>query len=133
MNATTLQQSAKPGILHAQWSLLRLTFGIVPIVAGADKFFNILTDWSQYLNPSLAAILPFSADTFMMIVGVIEILAGIIVLVKTELGAYIVAAWPLCISLSLIVSLSYLDVAVRDAVMAVGAFTLARLTKLKGQ
>ena len=65
----------------------------------------------------------------MMIVGVIEIGAGILVLIKTEIGAYIVAAWLVCIALTLILSLNYLDVAVRDIVMAVGAYCLARLTR----
>ena len=59
----------------------KLTYGIVPIVAGADKFTNLLTSWSEYLNPALAGMLPFNTATFMMIVGVVEILAGVLVLV----------------------------------------------------
>jgi hypothetical protein len=109
--------------------ILKLTYGLVPIVAGLDKFSNILVDWSTYLNPDLLQILPFSAPAFMMIVGVIEIVAGIIVLTKTELGAYIVAAWLVCIAVTLLLSGNYLDVAVRDIVMAIGAFSLARLSK----
>ena len=111
-------------------TLLKLTFGLVPIVAGADKFTNLLTDWSQYLNPSLASILPFSAHTFMMIVGIIEIVAGIIVLVKTNIGAYIVSAWLVLIALTLLASGKFLDVAVRDLVMAIGAYSLARITQI---
>ena len=110
--------------------ILKLTYGIVPIVAGLDKFTNILTDWSQYLSPGIAEILPFSAATFMMIVGVIEIVAGVLVFVKTELGAYIVAAWLVCIALTLIASWRFVDVAVRDVVMAIGVYTLARLAKI---
>ena len=83
----------------------------------------------QYLNPSLGAILPISGGTFMMIVGIIEIAAGIIVLYKTEIGAYIVSAWLALIALSLLISFSYVDVAVRDLVMAVSAFSLARIAK----
>jgi hypothetical protein len=109
---------------------LKFTYGLVPIVAGLDKFTNVLTDWSQYLSPSLIQMLPFSAATFMMIVGVIEIIAGVIVLIKTELGAYIVGSWLVCIAISLLASASYLDVAVRDFVMAIGAYSLARLTHL---
>jgi uncharacterized membrane protein YphA (DoxX/SURF4 family) len=111
-------------------TLLKLTFGLVPIVAGADKFTNLLTDWSQYLNPSLASILPFSAHTFMMIVGIIEIVAGIMVLVKTNIGAYIVSAWLVLIALTLLASGKFLDVAVRDLVMAIGAYSLARITQI---
>ncbi|MGB3130886.1 MAG: hypothetical protein WBB26_04340 [Saprospiraceae bacterium] len=124
MENTKLLQAIKP-----TYTILRLTFGIVPIVAGLDKFTNILTNWEQYLNPSLGAILPISGGTFMMIVGIIEIAAGIIVLYKTEIGAYIVSAWLTLIALSLLISFSYVDVAVRDLVMAVSAFSLARIAK----
>ena len=111
-------------------NLLKLVYGIVPIVAGIDKFTNILTNWEMYLNPKLSGMLPFSAHTFMMIVGIIEIAAGIIVLIKPRLGSAIVAAWLVCIALNLLLSGHYLDVAVRDIVMAVGAFTLFNITKI---
>ena len=109
-------------------NLLRLTFGIVPIVAGLDKFTNLLTHWADYLNPAVAHILPVSAMAFMKIVGIIEIVAGIIVLVRPLVGAYIVMAWLICIALQLIAGGHYLDVAIRDLVMAIGAYTLARLS-----
>jgi len=119
--------------LHDQvisnYKLLKLTFGIVPIVAGLDKFTNLLTNWEQYINPNIGGMLPFSGHTFMMIVGVVEITAGIIVLKKTEIGAYIVSAWLTLIALSLLISYSYVDVAVRDLVMAISAFSLARIAK----
>ena len=108
--------------------VLRLTYGIVPIVAGLDKFTNLLAHWSNYLNPSLARLLPFGAETFMRTVGVIEIIAGLLVLAKPRLGAAIVTAWLTLIALSLLAGWSYVDVAVRDLVMAVGAFSLARLS-----
>lgn len=110
-------------------SFMKLTYGIVPIVAGADKFTNLLVNWSDYLNPSIAGMLPFSAETFMLIVGVIEILAGILVLFKTRLGALVVASWLVLIALTLLLSGKYLDVAVRDLVMAVGAFVLFQLSE----
>lgn len=130
MNTTAVSASARQSEVSRLQSILKLTYGLVPIVAGADKFTNILTNWSQYLSSDFGNILPFEASTFMMIVGVIEIVAGILVLWKTELGAYVVAAWLVCIALTLIISFSYLDVAVRDIVMAIGAFTLARLTRV---
>ena len=118
--------------LDAPWWALRITFGLVPIVAGLDKFTNLLVDWKQYLNPFAERLLPVSASTFMMIVGVIEILAGILVLSRwTRLGAYLVSAWLVTIALDLVTAGRYLDVAVRDLVMAVGAFTLARLTEAR--
>jgi hypothetical protein len=111
-------------------TLLKFTYGLVPIVAGADKFTNILTNWEQYLNPGIKQMLPLGEHAFMMIVGVIEIVAGIIVLAKPAIGAWIVSAWLVLIALTLIFSGHYLDVAVRDIVMAIGAFVLAKLSSL---
>ncbi|MGC3943249.1 MAG: hypothetical protein QM762_01710 [Chryseolinea sp.] len=129
MTTTTIKATTHTSEVSKSWLLLKYTYGLVPIVAGLDKFTNLLTDWSQYLNPTIAHMLPFGAATFMMIVGVIEIIAGIIVLTRTELGAYIVSAWLVCIAFQLLLSMHNLDVAVRDLVMAVGAFTLGRLTR----
>jgi uncharacterized membrane protein YphA (DoxX/SURF4 family) len=108
--------------------ILHYTFGIVPIVAGLDKFTNILTDWTHYVSGGMADMLPFEASTFMVIVGIIEIVAGILVLVRPIIGAYVVMAWLVLIALTLIFSTSYLDVAVRDLVMAIAAFSLAKLS-----
>ena len=125
MEALNLKQTIQPS-----FNLLKFTFGIVPIVAGLDKFTNLLTNWENYINPSFASISPFDGHTFMMIVGVIEIIAGIIVLAKPAIGGYIVATWLTLISLTLLASGNFLDVAVRDLVMAVGAFSLARMAKI---
>jgi len=108
--------------------LMRYTYGLVPIVAGLDKFTNLLTDWKNYIAPSVNNALPFSASTFMAIVGVIEIIAGIIVLLRPRLGGFIVMAWLIAIALNLLISGHYSDVAVRDLVMAIGAFSLAKLS-----
>lgn len=110
-------------------NVLKYVFGLVPIVAGLDKFTNILTNWSHYVSDAMAGMLPFEPSTFMMIVGVIEIIAGILVLTKTRIGAYIVSAWLVGIALSLILTWTYVDVAIRDLVMAIGAFSLAKLTE----
>lgn len=112
-------------------TVLKYTFGLVPIIAGLDKFSNILTDWGQYISPWLSEIIPFEAGTFMMIVGIIEIIAGILVFLKPKIGALVVMAWLIAIALTLIVSGIFLDVAVRDLVMAVGAFSLAKLSEEK--
>lgn len=109
-------------------TLLKFTYGLIPIVAGADKFTNLLTNWSHYLNPGLKSVLPFSDHVFMMIVGVIEIVAGILVLLSPAKGAYVVSAWLVLIALSLLASGNYLDVAVRDLAMAIGAYSLAKLS-----
>ena len=112
------------------WTILRITFGLVPIVAGADKFADLLTNWDMYLNPNIASLLPFSAHLFMQIVGGIEIVAGLIVLAKPSVGDWIVMAWLICIALQLIAMGKYLDVAVRDLVMSIGAMSLARLSRV---
>ena len=110
-------------------TLLTYTFGLVPIVAGLDKFTNILTDWSQYVSDGLASMLPMAPETFMMVVGVIEIIAGVLVFVKTKLGAYLVSNWIVWLAWSLLLRLTYIDVAVRDLVMAIGAFCLGQLSQ----
>ena len=112
------------------WTILRITFGLVPIVAGADKFADLLTNWDMYLNPNIASLLPFSAHLFMQIVGGIEIVAGLIVLAKPSVGGWIVMAWLICIALQLIAMGKYQDVAVRDLVMSIGAMSLARLSRV---
>lgn len=118
--------------LNQPWWALRLSFGLVPIVAGLDKFTNLLTDWPQYLSPLLGQLLPISASTFMHGVGVIEIAAGILVLTRlTRVGAYIVCAWLVAIALNLLTTGRFFDIAVRDLVMAVGAFSLAKLTEVR--
>lgn len=118
--------------LTLSWLLLKLVFGLVPIVAGLDKFTNLLVDWTQYASP-LVGVLPISAGSLMMIVGVIEIAAGILVLSRyTRVGAYVVSAWLVAIALNLVTTGKYFDVAVRDLVMAAGAFVLAKLTEARG-
>jgi uncharacterized membrane protein YphA (DoxX/SURF4 family) len=118
--------------LATPWWTLRLAYGLVPIVAGLDTFTNLLTDWTQYLSPSLARVLPFPPGTFVHLVGIIEIAAGVLVLSKlTRIGAYVVAAWLVLIALNLLTTLRFFDVAVRDLVLALGAFTLARLTEVR--
>ena len=109
---------------------MKLTYGIVAIVAGLDKFTNILTQWEKYIHPGLASMLPFSPHVFMMIVGIIEIGAGILVLIRPAIGGLVVMAWLTLIALTLLASGNYLDVAVRDLVMAIGAFSMARLAKI---
>lgn len=117
-------------IVKSVWFILKLTFGIVPIVAGLDKFTNLLVDWEIYLHPGIAEMLPFTPHTFMIIVGIIEIVAGILVFVNPAIGGYVVMAWLMCIALTLLASGKYFDIAVRDLTMSIGALSLARLSKI---
>ncbi|MDR3550782.1 MAG: hypothetical protein P4L31_05170 [Candidatus Babeliales bacterium] len=118
--------------LDTTWTMLKLTYGIVPIVAGADKFFNMLTNWEMYLNPMFAKMVPLSTMHLMYAVGVVEMLAGLTVLFFcTRVGGYVVALWLTVIAISLIAMGRFYDVAVRDIVMAVGAIALAQLTEIR--
>jgi hypothetical protein len=115
-------------VVHSTYSWLKYLYGLVPIIAGVDKFTNFLAHWEDYLNPMIPQMLHLSPHGFMLIVGVIEIVAGILVFAKPRLGAFVVMAWLIAIALQLILWGRYLDVAVRDLVMALGgALTLARL------
>ena len=119
--------------LESLYRPLWLTYGLVPLLAGLDKFFNLLTDWPKYLAPWVAGLLPVSAPTFMHVVGIIEIVVGLLVLTRwTRIGAWIAAAWLVLIAINL-VTLGLFDIAVRDLAMAVGAYTLARLAELRQQ
>lgn len=107
------------------WALL-LTYAIVPIVAGLDKFAYVLVDWSTYLSATVREALPISPGAFMGIVGGIEVVAGLLVLFVPRVGGIVVGLWLLGIAANLILG-GYFDIAVRDIAMAVGAFCLARL------
>ena len=113
------------------WTL-RIAFGLTAFLAGLDKFLNLLTNWEQYASPLVLNLVPFSATTLMRVAGVIEMIAGVVVLAGlTRLGGYVVAAWLTLIALSLLTTGHFFDVAVRDLVMATGAFTLARISEVR--
>jgi uncharacterized membrane protein YphA (DoxX/SURF4 family) len=116
-------------LTNSYWAL-RILFGVVPIVAGLDKFFNLLTNWEQYLSPLATKVVPLTPVAFMHVVGVIEIIAGLIVLTRTKLGSYVVMLWLLGIALNLFTTGKYFDIAVRDVGLAVAAFTLAQLAEV---
>ena len=112
------------------WAL-RIAFGAVPFLTGLDKFLNLLTHWDKYLSPFAQRVLPVSATTFLHLAGIIEMAVGIAILTRwTRLGSYVAAIWLIGIAMNLLLA-GYFDVAVRDLVMAVGAYTLARLSKLR--
>ncbi len=120
--------------LGTAWWALRIGLGLGPIVAGIDKFFNILADWSMYLSPLVTKVVPVSASTFMHIVGIVEVIAGLIVLSRwTRIGSYVVMAWLLGIAVNLLTTGMFYDLAVRDVEIAIGAFALAQLTAVREQ
>ena len=116
--------------LTTPWWALRAGLGSAAFLAGLDKFFNLLADWPGYLSPMAAHLLPMSATSFMHIIGVVEMIVGAVILAGyTQLGGYVAAIWLLGIAVQLVTTGRYFDVAVRDAAMAIAAFTLARLTE----
>ena len=113
--------------------IMRIAVGLMATLAGLDKFFNILADWGSYVSPAAAQLLPFSTDVLMGIVGVIEIAVGIGILTAVPvLGAYVASAWLLLVAVNLVIA-GHLDVAVRDVVLSIAAFTLARLIQVRGE
>jgi uncharacterized membrane protein YphA (DoxX/SURF4 family) len=120
-----------PRLSHAWWTL-RVGLGLAPILAGLDKYFNLLTSWEMYLNPLIPRLLHISAPTFMHLVGVVEIVAGLLVFSRfTRYAAYLVMAWLLAIAASLVTQGLFLDIAVRDVEISLGAFVLAQLTQVR--
>ena len=118
--------------LNRSWWVLLIGLGIVPIVAGLEKFFNLLTNWEMYLNPMVPRLLHVTPATFMHFVGIVEILVGIAMLTRyTRYAAYVAMVWMWCIALSLIAQWAFLDVAARDVLISLGAFTLVQLSEVR--
>lgn len=137
MSETTAQSDPSAvarfrGNLEQTHLLLKLTYGLVPIVAGLDKFTNLLASWSEFLPAAIAGVLPVEPMVFMYVVGVVEIVAGVLVLTRyTEYAAYVVAGWLVAVALTQVGGGNY-TIAVRDVVMAVGAVALAQLDVTHG-
>jgi uncharacterized membrane protein YphA (DoxX/SURF4 family) len=131
--ATPIEREEKmDSRINSTYWTLRIAFGLTAFLAGLDKFFNLLTNWEKYVSPLLLDVVPLSAGSLMRVAGVIEIVAGIALLAGvTRLFGYIVAAWLTLIALSLVTSGQFIDVAVRDLVMACGAFVLAKLSEIR--
>jgi uncharacterized protein (DUF697 family) len=108
--------------------LMRIAFTVAPILFGLDKFAGVLTDdWTRYLSSEFNSLLPGSAATGMHIVGVIEIVAGLVVAIRPRFGGYVVAAWLAGIIFNLLLMADYYDIALRDFGLLLAALTLARL------
>ena len=112
---------------HQAFLLLRTVFTIAPIAFGLDKFFEVLTDWDKYLAPWINDLVPGSSHQAMLMVGVIEIVAGVLVAVRPAIGGYVVALWLAGIIVNLLSVGGYADVALRDFGLLVGALALALL------
>jgi hypothetical protein len=107
--------------------LLRTVFTVAPVVFGLDKFADVLTHWSRYLAPTINDLVPGNAHQAMLIVGVVEVAAGLLVALRPRVGGYVVAAWLAGIILNLLLIPGFYDVALRDFGLFVAALALARL------
>jgi uncharacterized membrane protein YphA (DoxX/SURF4 family) len=117
----------------AYWAL-RIIFGLAVLIAGVDKFTNILANWGAYLSPYAARALPISTSSIMHIVGVVEIIVGLCLLGGlTRVFGYIAMIWALCIAANLISTGMFYDIAVRDILIATGAFSLAKITEARAR
>jgi hypothetical protein len=110
--------------------ILQLGFVVAPILAGLDKLFNGVVDWEVYLAPVIRDSAPFGARTLMIIIGVVEIAAGLLVAVRPRIGAYVVAGWLVAIIVNLLIVGDFYDIALRDLGLALGALALARLARV---
>jgi uncharacterized membrane protein YphA (DoxX/SURF4 family) len=123
----TLAERIRTDPAYQAFWLLRVAFTVAPVLFGADKFANLLVNWESYLAPWIRHASPLSATHTMHVVGVIEIIAGVLVALKPRYAAYIVAAWLGGIIIDLLSYSGFYDVALRDFGLMLGALTLARL------
>ena len=135
MTSHTLPTTAPPRTrslrdpAYLAFALLRTAFTVAPIVFGLDKFFNLLTDWQGYLAPLVDRLVPGTGHQVMLVVGVVEIVAGVLVAVRPQLGGYVVAAWLAGIIMNLLLIAGFYDVALRDFGLLLAALALAQLAR----
>jgi uncharacterized membrane protein YphA (DoxX/SURF4 family) len=115
--------------VYQAYQILHMGFVVAPIIAGLDKFSHLLVNWDMYLAPVIARLSPIGGHGFMLLVGVIEIVAGILVAIKPRIGAYVVSAWLLGIVINLLLIPGYFDIALRDFGLSLGALALGRLSE----
>ena len=146
MNALQVERFERPSIVTAPaptravvvaqgpaWQaflILHWAFVVLPLTMGADKFFDVLAPWRDYLAPVVSDVLGVSSQQFMHTIGVGEILLGLLVAFAPRIGGWLVAGWLWAITLNLLLMAGYTDVALRDAGLSLGAMALARLASV---
>ena len=126
--AASLEDTGSPA--YQAYQILHIGFTVAPLLAGLDKFLHLLTNWDQYLAPVVNNTLGGRGHQFMLVVGVIEMIAGIGVLLKPKIFGYVVGLWLLGIIVNLLLVPGFFDVALRDLGLSLGAFALARLAAI---
>jgi hypothetical protein len=124
--------AAREDVGYQAFRILQVAFVLAPIIAGLDKFFGLLVNWDQYLSPTVAGWLPVAPHTFMLAVGVVEIVAGLIVAFTPYYGGYLVTLWLWAIIVNLLMARGFYDIALRDFGLSLGATALARLSRRYG-
>lgn len=119
--------------VHHAYQILHVGFTVAPVIAGVDKFLHVLANWDRYLAPRIAQLLPVPAHTFMLMVGAVEVLAGLIVAFKPSIGGWVLAAWLWGIIINLMLVPGYFDIALRDFGLSLGAIALAQLARAHGR
>src|SRR5262245_8057652 len=118
------------GRLASTWWMLKIALGLVPLLTGVDKFFNLLTNWTDYVNPVVLGSVPVAPEVFVRGVGILEVIVGLAMLTRwTQLGGYLAGLWLTAVAVNLATMGRFYDVAVYDMVLAVAAMTLARATE----
>ena len=128
-DAATAADNVTSSAGHQAFRILQFGFAVAPILAGLDKFFHLLVNWDQYLPRVVVNASPIPEHTLMLVVGVIEIVAGIGVWFKPRIFAYVVAAWLAVIIINLLLIPGYFDVALRDFGLLLGAVALGQLSQ----
>ena len=129
-NTADIESTSSSSPAYQGYQILHIAFTVAPVLAGLDKFLGLLTNWDKYLAPEVNRALGGRGHEFMLAVGVIEIIAGIGVLINPKIFAYVVAVWLLGIIVNLLLVGGYLDVALRDLGLMLGALALARLSAI---
>jgi len=122
--------------VNLSFNLLRYSYGVVILLVGLDKVFGteLIVHWTQYISPFVLGLLPVSVPVFLIAIGIIEIVVAVMMLTKwPRLAGYVSIAWLVLIAINLLMA-GYVDVAVRDLLLAVGAFVLVELaSEVQGQ
>lgn len=113
--------------------ILYIGFIILPILAGLDKFFHRLVNWDMYLAPQISNTLQVVPHNLMLVIGVVEIVAGFLVAIRSQIGAWVVTLWLWAIIANLLLIPGYYDIALRDFGLSLGALALARLSREFGK
>ena len=124
----TFEVSGTHDATYQGYQILHWGFVALPVIAGLDKFAHLLTNWDTYLAPPVANMLGAYAHPFMLVAGVIEVLAGLLVAIKPKVGAYVVAAWLVGIMINLFMGPNNGDIILRDFGLFLGALALGRLS-----